>query len=303
MSGRRTGWRVVVGLAVAAAAAGASAAEPCFAGLCRSSYQLKDRSQDDAWWAERARLVATRMTSSTRPVSPVVVQAVGIGLDTGVCRMEFARPGGIPSDPPGMEFKADARIDHGRALDAYARQGVKAILQVEPAKADVVEALRIVNRVFGRHPAVIGFGVDAAWHRKGEAGDKPGLPVTDRDAEGWMLAVESMGPGRTLFLKHWKPEHLPPSYRHPRLWFLSNSQGFEGADAMVKDLRAWADAFRKQTVGFVAGFGADEAWWQKLPDAPTEVGLRLLRGVPNARFVLWADATADRIPAATPGRR
>lgn len=297
MNGRRMGRMAVAALAVAAMAGAAGAAEPCFAGLRRSSYGLKDRNSDDAWWAERARLLARRVSTPTRPVTPMIVQIVGIYLDSGACRLEFAPPGGTPSDPPGVEFKPGGRVDHGKALDVYARQGVKAILQIEPGKADVGEALRIVHRAFGRHPAVVGYGVDAEWYRTSESPDKSGMPVTDRDAEDWMLVLESFGPVPTLFLKHWDPKHMPPSYRHPRLWFLDDSQGFDNADSMLKDFRKWSDAFRKQPVGFQIGYPKDEYWWQKLGDAPTDLGLRILRGVPNTRYVFWVDFTADRIPA------
>ncbi len=303
MKCRWNGWIVAAALAAASSSHSVAAAEPCFAGLRRSSYGLKERNQDDAWWAERARLVASRLSSTARPVTPVVVEIVSIYLDTGACRMEFARPAGMTADPPGMEFKAESRIDHARALDAYARQGVKAILQIEPGAADVGEALRVVNRAFGRHPSVIGYGVDAEWHRTADSPDKKGMPVTDRDAEAWMKVVESFGPLPTLFLKHWEADHMPPSFRHPRLWFLDDSQQFEGADAMVSEFRTWSDAFRKQAVGFQIGYPKDEHWWQKLGDAPTELGLRLLRGVPNTRYVIWVDFTADRIPAGGSGPR
>ncbi len=89
----------VAGVAMALAgtlATVASAAEPCYAGLRRSSYGLKPRNNDDVWWADRAQWLAGQLTSSARPVTPVIVQIVSIHLDSGVSRMEFARPAGRP---------------------------------------------------------------------------------------------------------------------------------------------------------------------------------------------------------------
>ncbi len=177
----------------------------------------------------------------------------------------------------------------------YERRGVKAILQIEPGHANVSESLRIVHRTFGRSPAVIGYGVDAEWHRTSESKDKAGLPVSNADAEAWMQTVESLGQNYTLFLKHWRPAHMPPTYRHPRLWFFDDSQQFDGMAAMMKDFKSWSEAFKRQTVGFQIGYPKDETWWSKLDDAPKDMGRGILRGLPNTRYVIWVDFTADRI--------
>lgn len=294
------GVRVARATGVALALAGtlatvAPAAEPCYAGLRRSSYGLKTRNNDDAWWADRAQWLAGQLTSSARPVTPAIVEIVAIHLDSGVSRMEFARPDDLKLDPPGLEFKKDAGIDHVRALDTYARRGVKAILQIEPGKADVARALQIVHETLGRSPAVIGYGVDAEWYRTAESPDKAGIPVSDRDAEAWMRAVASFGPGQTLFLKHWRPAHMPPAYRHDRLWFLDDSQQFDGLASMMKDFKAWSEAFKRQTVGFQIGYPKDENWWSKMDDPPKDIGRGILRGIPNTRYVFWVDFTADRV--------
>jgi hypothetical protein len=270
------------------------------AGLRRSSYGCPARNADHAWWVERASQFARSMSGPER-FQPAIVEIVSVYLDNGDTQMEFARPASWTGGVSHMEFNPRPRLDHEAALAAYDRAGVKAILQLEPGAADVGDALEIAHRAFGAHPCVAGYGVDVEWHRTRESGDGAGLAVTDAQAESWLRRVRSFNPRFTLFLKHWREDRMPPSFRDPRLWFLSDSQQFDSLDELTRDFRQWAGHFRGSDVGFQFGYPKDRRWWGRLPSPPLDIGRRLRQDIPASKHLFWVDFTADRVEFA-PGR-
>jgi len=265
-----------------------------YAGLRRSSYGLKQKNSDDTWWTGKARDFAAAV-SRTKPARPVIIEIVAHYMDDGTCRMEFEKPKGYKDKTPGLTFDADDSINHERALTAYDRDGVSAIIQFEPGNADVMQCLDIANRKFGHHPCVIGYGVDAEWFLTKESADKKGVPLKDADARKWVAKVVSFNPGYILFLKHWSSKHMPPEFRHSNLWFLSDSQGFENQGGMMKDFGNWGEKYTGHVVGFQFGYKADSRWWEKMDQPAFEISASILKAIPNTRFLIWADFTADKL--------
>jgi len=278
---------------------GKQAASAFYAGLRRSSYSWEKKKpelcRDNAWWAEKAKRFASAMSGDGKKFVPVVIEIVSIYLDDGHCEMEFAKPKGA-SKPKGVDwFNPKASIDHEKALEAYDKAGVKAIIQLEPGDADVVECLEIANAAFGKHPCVIGYGVDAEWYKTKGSPKNEGAPIPDADAKRWLEKVLSFNPNFTLFLKHWDTSHMPPTFRHPRLWFLSDSQDFKNIRGLLADFADWADAYKKETVGFQFGYKADAKWWKKKPFPASAIGRAILKEAPNTRFLFWVDFTAPQV--------
>jgi hypothetical protein len=262
-------------------------------GLRRSTYGLRAKNADDAWWAARAKAYA-RTFGDPGTVRPVVIQIVSTYQDDGTSRFGFKRPDGWTGADAGMRFGGGG-IDHERALATYDREGVGAVLQIEPGSADVTDSLALLHRVFGRHPCVVGFGVDAEWYRTKASKDKTGVPIPDDEARKWMEAVSTLGPSYKLFLKHWRPSHMPPTYRHPRLWFLSDSQQFKNLEGLLDDFSRWGRAFGRETVGYQFGYPKDRPWWGKMKQPPREIGEAVRRRIPNTRWLFWVDFTADAV--------
>ena len=69
----------------------------------------------------------------------------------------------------------------------------------------------IYSGVTLHHPSMIGFGVDVEWYRKDIS--RLGKPVTDAEAQTWVLNTTSHNPAYQVFLKHWLTEKMPPTYR------------------------------------------------------------------------------------------
>ncbi|MCP4692283.1 MAG: hypothetical protein GY859_29835 [Desulfobacterales bacterium] len=267
--------------------------ESIYVGLRRSEFGFKEKRADDAWWAARASEFAGRV-QGRRKATPVIIQIVSTYISNGTTRFGFQRPASFKGSTKKMIFRPGA-VDHGRALSTYEKMGVKAIIQLEPGSADVGACLEIARAAFGPRPSIIGYGVDAEWYLKKDYRAHAGRPIKDADVEKWVDAVVSWDPDYTLFLKHWRPDHMPARYRHPKLWFLSDSQQFNARHQLMHDFKTWAEAFSGEYVGYQFGYESDQRWWGKLRNPPIDLSHEILRKIPNTRYLFWVDFTADKI--------
>ena len=283
---------------LASAFAGDAANSVYYAGLRRSSYSMEKKRPElcsnHGWWAEKAKQFAKSLSVPKCSFRPVIIEIVCIYLD-GTCEMEFKRPPGVGKVKGIESFNPDASIDHEAALSAYDKAGVAAIIQIEPGSADVERCLEIVNATFGRHPCVIGFGVDAEWFNARGSKHNAGLPITDDNAKRWMDKVLSFNPKYTLFLKHWDMAHMPPKYRHPNLYFVSDSMDFKSQKQLMEDFRSWGEFFGKSKVGYQFGYKKDAKWWKKLSNPSLDISAEILKEIGNARYLFWVDFTADQV--------
>lgn len=259
-------------------------------GLRRSAYGLPARATDDAWWVAQARAHAAAYAGAR----PAIIEIVSTYLDDGTTQFGFARPAADGGPVTDMAFHA-GKVDHERALCLYDRTGVKAILQIEPGSADVERCLEVAWRAFGHHPCVVGFGIDGEWFRTKDSKDGAGEPVTDELARAWMEKVRSFHPRHTLFLKHFQTGKLPPTYRHPNLWFINDSQDFSGLSHMVREFAAWDRFAAGAGTGFQFGYPRDRKWWSKLHCPPVAIGRELRGAIPGVRGLFWVDFSADQV--------
>jgi hypothetical protein len=259
-------------------------------GLRRSSYGLRKFNDNPAWWAARARKFAADFPGA----KPTLIEIVSCYQDDGSTQFGFARPAGDRGPTQGMTFSPDG-IDREAALTEYDKQGIQVILQVESGHADMVRCLELLHRQFGKHPCVIGMGVDAEWFFTKESPRHEGRAITDAEARTWMAAVLALNPNYTLFLKHWDARHMPPTYRHPRLWFLSDSQKFKNAAALLADFKEWAAFFPTSATGYQFGYREDQKWWAKLPNPPSSIARQIQKQIPSTQYLFWVDFTADKV--------
>jgi hypothetical protein len=263
---------------------------PLLVGLRRSSYGLSAQRADHAWWADRARQYATHF----KDAQPAILEIVSTYQDNGSTQLEFARPADDKGPTDKMIFSG-SRVDHDKALAEYDRQKVKAILQLEPGEADVARCFEMAWSKFKSHPCIAGFAVDAEWYFTAKSKDKSGLQIPDAEAKKWMNEILAWNPDFILILKHWDPKHMPPTYRHPHLWLLSDSQDFKSQREWQADLVVWSRAFKDSAVGYQFGYPKDRPWWSQSSQPPADLGQALLSAAPNCRMLLWVDFTADKV--------
>jgi hypothetical protein len=269
---------------------------PLYVGLRRSSYGLRRQNGDDGWWLSRAKTFATNFPGA----QPLILQIVSNYQDDGSTQIEFKRPESYRGSTTNMTFRRGSKLNHEQALSAYAALGVKAILQFEPGNADVAACFELAHLALGRHPCVIGLAIDAEWFRTKESADQTGLPIPDADAQRWMEQVLRFNPAWLLVLKHFEAKHLPPKYRHPQLWFLTDSQEFPSQVKWIADMREWEVAFKGSPLGAQLGYPKDQKWWAKTALPPVDLGRSLLKDLPDYRMILWVDFTANRVQFGAP---
>jgi len=242
---------------------------------------LKAKNADHLWWAEKAKEFSEDIRGK-EAFLPAITEIVSVYLDDGTCRMGFKKPDKFCGDTRNISFAPRNPLDHEEALTVYDQKDVKAILQVEPGNADVLTCLDLANAAFGHHPCVIGYGIDAEWYFTKESKDKTGLPLRDKDVQRWAERVISFKPSYTLFLKHWDPSHMPPTFRHPNVWFFSDSQDFKSLDQMMRDFRNWGKRYKDGIVGFQFGYPKDRRWWRTMGQPTRDISQTILKNIPNA---------------------
>lgn len=215
------------------------------------------------------------------------------------CGLQF------PNPTPGVTYPnvifEDVGIDHEAYLSYCDSHKVKVWLQVEPADADMNTLIDLVFKAFGKHSCVVGFGVDCEWYEysRYHTENNAGKPVSDAEAQAWEAKVKSYNPAYTLFLKHWLPDHMPPTYRGSII-FNDDSQMFTDLASMVAEFQVWAATFYPNPVHFQVGYRVDKVWWGTYADPPKAIGDALKDALPSDQplGVIWVDFTLrDVLPS------
>ena len=135
----------------------------------RFSIYGTDQDPDPAYWTSVARKMARKFPGSR----PMGIWIIG-DIEGNQAYLNFP----ASSDDPNIIFgKTD---DNEAALTYFDRQNVQVWLQVEPGNADMLKVIDLVLSRYGKHPCVIGFGVDVEWYKSD--GSAEGTPVTDEEA-------------------------------------------------------------------------------------------------------------------------
>ncbi|MBN1981971.1 MAG: T9SS type A sorting domain-containing protein [Chitinivibrionales bacterium] len=187
-----------------------------------------------------------------------------------------------------------------RHLSYYDANDIRAFLQVEPHGENVLTLIDTYLKKYKSHKCVMGFGVDVEWYSYGSDREE-GTPVTDAVAKSWSERVRSHNSEYILFLKHFFPEYMPPTYREG-LMFLSDSQEYPDIDRFLNETdsktawgvgyKVWAKSFTPAPAGMQFGYEADQKWWEKFNDPQKVIGDSLLKAAPNTQYVFWVDFTA-----------
>jgi hypothetical protein len=167
--------------------------------------------------------------------------------------------------------------------------GVDVFLEVWPGKSDVPAAIDHWLGKFKPHRSVRGFGVDLEYYRP---------VVDDATAKAWDEKIKRHDPSYRLFLKHWRADHMPPTYRgNGDVIFICTSSE-ASVEFLTAEFAKWADHFAPSACAFQFGYPADEdgmdgknttGWWT-LKDPIKDWGAAILSRIADPKQeigLLW----------------
>jgi hypothetical protein len=268
---------LMVFLAAAGLAAVAQRTDNLKGAGIRSSTYGRPTDPGPGYWARTGTEIAAKFPGAKPEAIWIVSRLAGRGT-----QMSFPVPPGGDPLITGMDEDLSEPV-----LALFDKLGYRVWLQTEPGWAPVDKAFHVMLDRYGRHPCVIGVGVDIEWHRSNspDLGD----PVTDDMARTWLAAARSHNPAYRMFLKHFRENVMPPTFRDG-IMFVDDSQIFKSSDEMIEEFAKWGRTFAPSPVGFQYGYPSDRPWWSRM-DPVKEIGDRILAATPNAETLIWVDFT------------
>ena len=248
----------------------------------RSSTYGRPNDPGPGYWARTGVEIAAKFPGA-RPEAIWIVSRL---KDRGT-QMSFPVPPGGDPLITGMPEDISEPV-----LELFDKLGYGVWLQTEPGWAPVDKAFHVMLEHYGHHKCVIGVGVDIEWHRSNnpDLGD----PVTDELARTWLAAARSHNPAYRMFLKHFRANVMPPTFRDG-IVFVDDSQIFKSSDEMIEDFAAWGKTFAPAPVGFQYGYRTDKPWWGLMKDPVKEIGDRILAATPNTEMLIWVDFSVQDV--------
>ncbi len=211
---------------------------------------------------------------------------IGYVWDDGECYLNF------PSSTSYSNIQFSKTDENEQYLNYFDSKGMKVYLQVEPGNANVSTLIKLVMDRYSHHPSVVGFGIDDEWYQF--TSHTNGKPVTDQEAASWYSQISSYNKSYQLFLKHWLPGNMPPTYR-TGVYFVDDSEGFSSLSEMTSDFVNWGKSFPNNPVGFQIGYPDDKSWWGKYSDPLRTIGHNLLNNINNTKGIYWVDFSVSDI--------
>jgi hypothetical protein len=242
----------------------------------RSSTYGRPNDPGPGYWARTGTEIAAKFPGAKPEAIWIVSRLKGRGTE-----MSFPVPPGGDPLITGMGEDLSEPV-----LQLFDKLGYRVWLQTEPGWAPVDKAFHVMLDRYGRHKCVIGVGVDIEWHRSNnpDLGD----PVTDEMARTWLAAARSHNPAYRMFLKHFREDVMPPTFRDGVL-FVDDSQIFKSSDEMIEEFAKWGRTFAPSPVAFQYGYPSDKPWWSLMKDPVKEIGDRILAATPNTEALIWVD--------------
>jgi len=248
----------------------------------RSSTYGRPNDPGPGYWARTGTEIAAKFPGAKPEAIWIVSRLKGRGTE-----MSFPVPPGGDPLITGMPEDLSEPV-----LQLFDKLGYRVWLQTEPGWAPVDKAFHVMLDRYGHHKCVIGVGVDIEWHRSNspDLGD----PVTDEMARTWLEAARSHNPSYRMFLKHFRENVMPPTFRDG-IMFVDDSQIFKSADEMIAEFAKWGQTFAPAPVGFQFGYQSDKPWWGKMKDPVKEIGDRILAATPNTEALIWVDFSVQDV--------
>ncbi len=278
-----------------------------WAGFRSSPYGFGDSPSDfpstSSWKSYLDKMKSFYKKNKTDESNGTLVWLVGVVTDDSTmpgisCYLNFPKPDGVKI-PDGLAFSnTDENEKYFKSFD---EKGYSVWLQVESGFVDIVDLSKIVMNQYKNHKCVKGFGIDVEWYKNVTDG-KPGTPLDDTTASNVDAAVKKIRPAYSVFVKHWRTDYLPETYRgvNNDMIFVTDSQGLRKMDNLKKTYRRWAENYAPNPVFFQTGYENDEGIWGELEKPLRDLGKEILDGMLESNVeavktqkkgIIWVDFT------------
>jgi hypothetical protein len=197
---------------------------------------------------------------------------------------------------PSHQGLTDAQ--HEAYLTYMDKLGVAVFLEIFPSKKANTNVLNEIDHwltKFKHHKSVTGFGIDLEYYEK----------ASDAAAKSWDEKIKSHNPAYRLFIRHYDPNFMPPTYRGKGDLIFVDFASEATVEDLSKGFAAWANRFAPTACAFQIGYPADEdgmngsntlGWW-KLKDPIREWGNMILEQVNNPDQelgLIWVTAKSGK---------
>lgn len=244
---------------------------------------------DPTYWIS----VAQRMQSKFPGSSPGCIYVLGY-IETPETSIYLPFP--APSGYSGM-----ANVTFGSTgveeemFTAFDAAGMKVIIQVEPASANVPQLITMILNKYKNHSCVVGFGIDVEWLRWITSGGD-GSKTNNLEIQTWLNAVHAINPNYKLIVKHWDATWLG-SGTLSGVTYVTDSLNMGSLNDAVTEYVSWANNFSSSEIGYQIGYEEDISWWQNLTDPTTSIVNGILSQVPDANIycIYWVDFTILKV--------
>ncbi|MCD1654042.1 hypothetical protein K7J14_04930 [Treponema zuelzerae] len=267
-----------------------SGARVHFAGLRASNYGIKPFPDNELWDLYAAEMEELYPGSVG---SFVWIAGTVTGTPSNrICTVNYP----LGNKAAGVnDFPVDMNADF---LELCDRRGYAVWIQVEPGDtADLAALAEETMKLYKHHPSVRGFGVDVEWY-KSAGTDGWGTAITDDLAKDIDRRIKKVDKRFSLFLKHWDPAWMPPTYRSDII-FVNDSQYNGSLEAMKETFDAWSRHFYPNPVMYQIGYESDEHYWGALENPLKDLGMHLAAGLPDDQSlsIIWVDFTLRKMMA------
>lgn len=193
---------------------------------------------------------------------------------------------------------------HEAWLTYMDRLGVQIFLEIFPFKANAKKGITATDipaqidtwlNKFKHHSCIAGLGIELEYFGK----------ATDSAAAAWDAQVKSHKSAYRLFLRHYNPDYMPPTYRGKGDLIFINDASEGTIEELNKGFADWANRFAPTACAFQLGYPADEdgmngsadlGWW-KLQDPVKDWGqsiLPLIKDPKQELGYIWVTAQSGK---------
>ncbi|MCX6819596.1 MAG: hypothetical protein NT129_06400 [Candidatus Aenigmarchaeota archaeon] len=241
-----------------------------------------------SYWVSATNFINSKISNTNKLNIWVTTVDWDDGSGGDECHITFPKPSGTY---PHMSFEA---TDLNEAyLNAFDAAGIKVLLEIEAADANITDVINLILNRYSHHSSVAGISIDIEWIQPGAYTN--GKAVTDAEASAWLTKIKSYNSSYMLNLVHWETGKMPPTFRDANLIIENDGEQNGNWNTMLSDFKAWGTHFSNANVGYMAGFDSDWGWIKNINDPAGTIINSVFNGISNCKVVYWAGWTIPDI--------